>query len=82
MFKEDIKNFHTDENKERVHVQTGMTKRNVELTYINNGHGVDKSKMLRVLSLGSMCTEQDVTSKELEVALKNVIAMREVNGNS
>jgi len=74
--------FDNKENIERVHVQTGMGKRNIELTYIKNGYGKDKSKMLRVLSLGSMCTEKDITVAELEVALEYAIAMREVNAIS
>ena len=59
-----------------------MGKRNFELTYINNGYGKDKSKMLRVLSLGAMCTEKDITRAELVVALEYAIAMREVNATS
>ena len=74
--------FDNRENIERVHVQTGMTERNVKLTYISNGHNKDKSKMLRVLSLGSMCAEKDISVEELEVSLDYALAMREVNANS
>jgi len=75
-------NFDKRENVERVHVQTGLGKRNIELTYINNGYGKDKTKMFRVMSLGSMCTEKDITKAELVVALEYAIAMREVNATS
>ena len=74
--------FSSKENIDRVHVQTGMGKRNIELTYIKNGYGKDKSKMLRVLSLGSMCAEKDITVEELDIALRYAIEMREVNGTS
>lgn len=74
--------FDNKENIERVHVQTGMGKRNIELTYIKNGYGKDKSKMLKVLSLGSMCAEKDITVEELEVALAYAISMREVHADT
>lgn len=70
------------ENIERVRNETGLGKRNIEITYINNKYGKDKSKMFKVLSLGSMCTEKDITVDELDVALKYVIELREVHGIS
>ena len=77
--RKEIDIFNNKENIDRVHVQTGMGKRNIELTYIKNGYGKDKSKMLKVLSLGSMCAEKDITVEELDIALRYAIEMREMN---
>jgi len=79
---ENIEVFDNKDNIQRVHVQTELGIRNIDLTYINNGYGKDKSKMFRVLSLGSMCAEKDITVAELEIALEYAIAMREVHGSS
>jgi hypothetical protein len=60
-----------------------MTKKNIQMTYLNNGYGKDKSKMLKVLSLGAMCVEKDIESmEELEVAIENQINSRKHYGTS
>lgn len=69
-------------NIERVHVQTGLSKKNIEMTYINNGYGKDKSKILKVLSLGAICAEKDITLAELIIVVECAIQLREVDGIS
>ena len=70
--------FNNRDNIKRVAEQTDMTTRNVERTYIDNKYGIDKSKHLRVLSLGAICTEEDVSEKELKFGINVAKQAREL----
>jgi len=72
-------NLDNKENIERIHVHTGLSHKNIKLTYIDNKKK-DKSGMLRALSLGSMCMEKDITTQELEIALEDAKKYRELHG--
>ena len=72
-------NFDNKENIERVHVQTGLSVKNIGLTYIHNKKK-DKSGMWKALSLGSLCLEKDISMQELEIALEDAEKYRELHG--
>lgn len=74
-------NLANRENIERVHVHTGLSHKNIGLTYINNKKK-DKSGMFRALSLGSMCMEKNISTMELEIALEDAKKYRELHGTS
>lgn len=71
-------NFDNGDNIKRVAEQTNMTERNVERTYLHNKYGINKSKHLRVLSLGAICTEEDVSEKELRFGIDVAKKAREL----
>ena len=64
----------------RVSVQTGFTKNNLNRTYITNQNGIDKSKIVRVMVLGSLCTEKGMTDEEMDLVMKFIDNVREFNG--
>lgn len=68
-------------NIERVSVHTGLSVKNIGLTYINNKKK-DKTGFWRALSLGAMCMEKDISMDELELALNNAEEYRELHGSS
>ena len=74
-------NFDNKDNIERVHVQTGLSKKNIGLTYIHNKKK-DKSGMWKAVSLGSLCMEKNISIPELEIALEDARKYRELHGNS
>jgi len=77
----DLESLDNEENIERVHVQTGLSKKNIGLTYIHNKKK-DKSGMWKALSLGSLCMEKNISMPELEIALEEAKKYRELHGNS
>jgi len=68
MVQNDTNNQASKLNINRISKNTGMSIQNVYLTYTHNKKK-DKTKMLNVLSLGSVCAEQNLTLEDLEKAL-------------
>ena len=60
-----------------VAVNTGLSPKNVQRTYMHNENGKDKAKMLNVLILGSLCAESELTEDEVKKGIVLVKAIRE-----
>jgi hypothetical protein len=65
-----------------IHEQTGLGKRNIDLTYMKNQYGKDKSKMLNVLTVGSMCAKAGIKKDQLQAMIDFTEKMREIDGTS
>ena len=64
---------------ELVSVQTGYTKTNLKRTYKSNQNNKDKTKIVRVMIVGSRWTEIKATDSEIDLAIDLIQRIREAN---